>query len=43
VLIVDVRQCVDVPAGDWDSGDSDPYVLLKVSKQRRLEISTLNA
>lgn len=30
VLIVDVRQAVDLPPGDWDSGDSDPYVLLKV-------------
>lgn len=35
VLIVDVRQAVDLPPGDWDSGDSDPYVLLKVAGQKQ--------
>lgn len=29
-LFVTVRQCQELPAGDWDSGQSDPYVLLKV-------------
>jgi hypothetical protein len=29
-LFVTLRQCQELPKGDWDSGDSDPYVLLKV-------------
>ena len=29
-LFVTVRQAQELPAGDWDSGQSDPYVLLKV-------------
>jgi hypothetical protein len=29
-LFVTVRQCQELPAGDWDTGDSDPYVFLKV-------------
>jgi hypothetical protein len=29
-LFVTLRQCQELPTGDWDSGDADPYVLLKV-------------
>lgn len=29
-LFVTVRQCQELPSGDWDSSQSDPYVLLKV-------------
>lgn len=34
VLIIDVRQCQDLAAADWNAGSSDPYVLLKVGQER---------
>lgn len=30
VLFVDVRQCQELAVGDYNTGQSDPYVLLKV-------------
>jgi Ca2+-dependent lipid-binding protein len=35
VLFVDVRQCEDLPSGDYHGGSSDPYVLLKVAGQKQ--------
>lgn len=35
VLFVDIRQCEDLPAGDYSGGSSDPYVFLKVAGQKQ--------
>lgn len=35
VLFVDVRQCDELPSGDYHGGSSDPYVLLKVAGQKQ--------